>query len=771
MRPVARLLPCLVLTGLISSLTAQETPPPVRLDGPEVAKLAWDTRGLAAADFDRDGKLDVALINNENAKLVILYQRVPGSPAVAGAQRAVSRDRWEPQLEDSRFQKVPLPADQRHFALVAGDFDSDGRPDVALTGASDALTIRFQGENAGFAKTWTWRDFEPLQGTRSMVAADLNQDGKTDLALLAKNKLLLFRQQPSGGFAQPITYLTTEEKAGYLLAEDVDGDKDLDLLYLAGSGEGSLRLRRQTAPGAFSAELALDYKVPAYGITTSRDAAGHLVLNRVNAKSRLIERHVLTMDAPGALIGDKLLPTLHAPPGGVKNALHATGDFNGDGLTDLAQSDGKTASVSLYLQQADGSFAEPQTFPSLAGINALTAVQPIAGQPWLVVVSSAKEGLGISRLSAAGRLEFPILQKLEGNPSHVAALAQPGGTTLPAVLVEKEKAWSLVVLTPAADGPWVALTQPLKSLKREPNGLKSGDLNGDGRDDLLILLPKDPALVLLSKTDPAASFAEPLNETPALKSQLSDLTPERTALIDLDGDRRAEILTAATGYARTIRLTPDGADVAIVDQCNARQPEDKLAVPVLTDIDGDGPPELLFQEAGTAFWQVFKKDPSGVWRSTGRLESDLTDATAALALPLGTSPRPHLLALGRDRFWTAPLVGTRPALTLTASYETDLKNANYYAVFPVDLNRDGTEELAALDGGSKLLEIIRPGGITGDGWKSLLHFVLFEENIHFRGRKGEDDVREVLTQDFTGDGLPDLLLLVHDRILLYPQQN
>lgn len=773
MRPHPIVFPCLLFTGFVSALTAQEVPPPIRLGGPEVARLAWDVRSMASADFDRDGKLDLALINNENAKLVLLYQRVPGSPAVAGAQRAVSRDRWEPQLEDSRFQKVSLPADQRHFGLVAGDFDSDGRPDVALTGATDALTIRFQGETAGFAKTWTWREFEPLQGARTMVAADLDQDGKTDLAILGKNKLLIFRQQAAGGFAQPVVFLTTEEKAGYLLAEDVDGDKDLDLLYLAASGEGSLRLRLQTAPGAFSAELSLDYKVPASGISTSRDATGQLVLNRVNAKSRLIERHTLTMKSPGALTGDKLLPTLHAPPGGVKNALHATGDFNGDGLIDIAQADGKSAAVSLYLQQADGSFAEPQTFPSLSGINAITAVQPVAGQPWQVVVSSAKEGLGISRLSAAGRLDFPVLQKLEGNPSHLAALTHPGGITLPAVLVEKEKAWSIQVLTPTPEGAWFATTtQPLKSLKREPAGLKSGDLNADGRDDLLVLLPKDPALVLLAKSDvpaPGAAFADPLKETPALKSQLSDLTPERTALIDLDGDRRAEILTAATGYARTIRLTPDGSDVVIVDQCNARQPEDKLTVPVLADTDGDGTPELLFQEAGTAFWQVLKKDPAGVWRATGRLEADLSETTAALALPLGKTPRLHLLALARDRFWTAPLTGTRPALTLTGSYETDLKNATYYAVFPADLNKDGTEELTVLDGESKLLEVLRPGGITGEGWKSLLHFILFEENIHFRGRKGEDNVREALTQDFTGDGLPDLLLLVHDRILLYPQ--
>ena len=91
-----------------------------------------------------NGRLDVAVINNENAKLVLLYQRVPGEASGKNARRAVVRNRWEPVIEDSRFEKVSLPADQRHFAMVAGDFDGDGRPDLALTGAEDALTVRFQ---------------------------------------------------------------------------------------------------------------------------------------------------------------------------------------------------------------------------------------------------------------------------------------------------------------------------------------------------------------------------------------------------------------------------------------------------------------------------------------------------------------------------------------------------------------------------------------------------------------------------------------------------
>src|SRR5688572_22539029 len=106
-------------TSLIAGGTLAAEAPTVLLSGPEIARVAWDTCALGAADFDGDGKLDAALINNENAKIVLLYQRAPGTAAAKSIRRAVSRNRWEPVVEDSRFEKVSIPSDQRHFALVA----------------------------------------------------------------------------------------------------------------------------------------------------------------------------------------------------------------------------------------------------------------------------------------------------------------------------------------------------------------------------------------------------------------------------------------------------------------------------------------------------------------------------------------------------------------------------------------------------------------------------------------------------------------------------
>jgi hypothetical protein len=755
------------VAGLIAGGAFAADAPPVLLSGPEVTRVAWDTCALGAADFDGDGKLDAALINNENAKVVLLYQRTPGTAQAKSIRRAVSRNRWEPVVEDSRLEKVSLPSDQRHFALGAADFDGDGRVDLALTGEEDPLLVRFQAEDGTFTKSWKWRDFEALPGTEHLRVADLNGDKRSDLAVLGKGKLLVFLQKPTGGFLDPAVYITGEDKAGQLFTEDADGDGKVDLLYLAGGGDGTLRWRRQIGSGSFSAEIALPYSLPAHDSKVSRDAEGRLQFTRVNGKSTLIEQHAFVPSAAPISGETTLRPTIYNLPAAMKVAAQTRGDFNGDGLEDVAVADGRAAQVALYLQQSDGTFGEPQTFPSFTGINGLAAVYAPGEKGAQLLVTSRKEGLGVSRLNTQGRLDFPTAVSVEGEPAGIVASFDGGGQAQSAaVLVEQDRKWRLDLLAPQKGAMKVSSSRPLAALKREPSGILAGDLNGDRRSDYLLCVPREAAWIIPGTAD---GIGEPLKETGNLRSQLSDLAPDRVAIIDVDGDQRGEIITTGVGFGRSLRLVPEGNDLAIADQFNARQPDNRLLAPSFVDTDGDGRGELIFAESGSAFLQVLKKDPAGVYRSSRRIEAIHGEVLSATAVPLGKGKVPHLMVVSRERFWTAPFGGAQPRLELTASYDTDLQDCSYFTAAPADLTGDGQPEILALDQESHLLEVLTPARKTGETWKSLLHFSLFDENIRFRGRKGESSVREMLIRDFTGDKKDDILILVHDRVLLYPQ--
>ena len=55
-------------------------------------------------------------------------------------------------------------------------------------------------------------------------------------------------------------------------------------------------------------------------------------------------------------------------------------------------------------------------------------------------------------------------------------------------------------------------------------------------------------------------------------------------------------------------------------------------------------------------------------------------------------------------------------------------------------------------------------------WTSALHFTIFDEDLHFKGRRGAAlEPRETVVADLTGDGKEDFAFLIHDRVLLYYQ--
>ena len=61
--------------------------------------------------------------------------------------RQVDKNRWEPVLEDARFQKESLVSGMYVYVLESDDFNTDGRTDFVYTGNDrPKLTGRYQGE-------------------------------------------------------------------------------------------------------------------------------------------------------------------------------------------------------------------------------------------------------------------------------------------------------------------------------------------------------------------------------------------------------------------------------------------------------------------------------------------------------------------------------------------------------------------------------------------------------------------------------------------------
>src|SRR5262249_21618858 len=159
-------------------------------------------RSIAVADFDGDGKPDLAVSSD------------------SGSTFAMLRNRGDGTFQSPIYTTVG--SSQRQ--IVAGDFDRDGHPDVAVVlyggGPSRVAVLRNRGTGTFEAPVYysvAWYD-------ASLVAVDLDGDGDIDLA----TESYIFFNRGDGTFAVHIP--SGAGSPSRVVAADFDGDGDVDLL-------------------------------------------------------------------------------------------------------------------------------------------------------------------------------------------------------------------------------------------------------------------------------------------------------------------------------------------------------------------------------------------------------------------------------------------------------------------------------------------------------------------------------------------------------------
>ena len=291
------------------------------------------------ADFNRDGKPDIAVANTEDGSLTILLN---------GGGRKFT------PASGSPFYAGNFPND-----INIADFNKDGNLDIALANHEKKYFTVLFGNGKGQFSQAPRSPFavEVSPHTHGIISADFNSDGNLDIATdsWGVDKIVVLSGDGKGNFANPIYYETGKHPYQRLRTADLNKDGKPDIVTTNLDGN-NVTILLGDGNGGFSKHF-FDAGVVPFGVAIGDlNADGILDLAVINSPT--ISGGKPGKDGLTILMGDGNgnFSMLKGSPfeTGLGPTRVAIGDLNNDGINDIAVSNINSNFVSVYYMGKNG---------------------------------------------------------------------------------------------------------------------------------------------------------------------------------------------------------------------------------------------------------------------------------------------------------------------------------------------------------------------------------------------------------------------------------
>jgi hypothetical protein len=453
--------------------------------------------------------------------------------------------------------------------LATGDFNGDGKKDLFVQG-----TVLFGAGDGTFSVGPTLPN-TLLPNTGAFVAAaDLNHDGKVDVAISADGYLQILFGVGDGSFRTGPAYASVPT-AQPLTITDIDGDGQTDIvvgqggpgLYLADSDNPLLPMIQVLlgwGDGTFAGAPVYGGPRPsAYQTSAPRVAVGDVL---GNGHLQILTGETISSNGTASVVlavtpvGSGLTETAAlTSPVKVNPAMVVAADLNGDGKLDAVTAGfgGAAYQLAVLFNQGSGSLAGEQDY----------------------VLTNSPINLAVGDFNGDGRMDIAV------------ATASPNGQAGP---------FGVYVLFGQNDGTFAA--PRLVDSSVTPAALAVGDLNGDGHADLVVgdqgtSLNGEQTTGLLHVYFGNAD--ETFTTVPSPTTSAAFYTT--AALGDLDGDGKLDLIAAGTVISTNGGFNPnlywlkgngDGTFQAALSEPLAGTDYFGATSLTLADFNGDGTPDI-----------------------------------------------------------------------------------------------------------------------------------------------------------------------------------
>lgn len=449
-----------------------------------VIELEGVPAGLAAGELDglRAGGLDVAVVLSEEESV----------HAYSGAG-------------DGTFAELSSAvAESRAIAVVAQDLDNDGLADLLIGSEQTARPCVSVYFNTGGGQ-FELPAIELPATPRSLVSADIDDDGNLDMVLAADGEFVVLVANEGGGVfdAQELeedpdgASLSVGEGQTALCVAYLDGDKHLDLAVAIDTEEGE---GIQVLLGQGDRAFLLGERVELEGI----DPASLVVadFNEDGDSDLLVggssSIKMFLGDGDGTFDGEDPFERAMGDGGPLTVAV---GDVNDDGHEDVAVAKRGSSKVTFLLGDGAGGFSGGDTDLLSVDLSPCSITVADFDGDGLLDAATANAGAGKNNVSVLlndGEGGYQAAITFEAGRTPLAITTADLGDGLASIITANSDSSSVAILL--WDEKDATFEEPAQQFGtgRQPASLAVGDFDDDGTTDIAVGNVFDETITILS---------------------------------------------------------------------------------------------------------------------------------------------------------------------------------------------------------------------------------------------------------------------------------
>lgn len=733
-------------------------------DGLEIISIGNRPGPMLVADLNNDGLKDLVVVNNRDSRIDLLYQK----PDAKRDAPIKAPDRVNELPDHWMFERDSVGVAHEISAINAHDFDGDGDLDLIYAASKNDRVVFLGQDSPGSFKVTARRTVPKLEANPSAFSIlDVMGDARPEMLSITEGKVTIW---PLDGTSMGSPEkLSAGTRLQAFVAADYDGDDLIDIAGIIPDDVAPVRIwfgqkhrdQRMLGPQTIF-EMPPIIEFEAIGLPGQKNK---LIAVIERASHRVVVYDLATESAEGT--GDReaaFVVYSYTDPGN-RNRDQVIIDIDQDGMDDLVTTDTKANAVVVHRQLAGRGMLPGQTFSSLSDIGYLAAQKSTGEKPAQLYVLSEKEGvIGRSPLSTDD-VPFPRPLTVSESYSPVAMnLVELEDGPHMAVVANKKRDYVIDLIAENGELETIKLGQ----ISKAPETVVATDADQDGMTDLLLFTQDRPMIMLhaIEPTEDGVRFEKLEKDEMGQFGLVSAASADNTLPFDVDGDGTPELLIADKNFVRAVRYDTQPTDGAsdgwqVVKQINMDDPTAELVA-----VAAEGARIVAADKPGNRL-VIFEADDSGHWNQTETLTLN--------GFPLGPihtgsftgDGEPSVLVMGKDGYAVVRLGGDRRSLEEVGSWRSEDDRSVPHELAVGDINSDGYGDMVSLDAGNQNFDIFTYNK-SGD----MLHargFQIFESKMFSGGDGREYQPNQLIITDLTGDGKHDVVMLCHDRVLLYPQ--